>query len=290
MHCVFTVPNPTRFEYGETPKSLAMFVYYIREWLQTYHCLFMHSNHYEMHFHARQHPICCRIAEIPPPTTATAIITDIVDIGVSFKCISASLRCVVSFEVRLCSATVAIATERMSTVAHTIWIHSFICRHVKSSGRFWNYTYARNTFSWCLLTCERFVVSLLVVFYCFVAVVAVLRLMCVSMSAFSLHFAHTLSACIVKVVTFSVSESRNVCAYECDDDNVFRFKNHTLDARQEECNHFCRPTCARTQNYLNFYSRFSRNFRTVVRGVPYYYLFWHKCAMREYFLQFACIV
>lgn len=59
------------------------------------------------------------------------------------------------------------------------------------------------------------------VFYCFVAVVAVL-------GAFSLHFAHTLSACIVKVVTFSVSESRNVCAHECDDDNAFRFENHTL--------------------------------------------------------------
>lgn len=103
----------------------------IREWFETYHCLFMHSYHHKMHFHARQHPIYCRIAKIPPPTTATAIITGIVDIGILFKCISYNrtlhvysnyVRCVVSFEVRLCSATVAIATERMSTVAHTIWI------------------------------------------------------------------------------------------------------------------------------------------------------------------------
>lgn len=86
MHCVFAVPNPTRVKYSEceTPKSLAMFIYFIREWLETYHCLFMHSSHYKMHFHARQHPIY--IAENHSDTATDDghrhYYTDIVDTGI----------------------------------------------------------------------------------------------------------------------------------------------------------------------------------------------------------------
>lgn len=93
--CVRALPNPTRLVHTRHPDRVQCS--FIREWLETYHCLFIEPCHCKMHFHVQQQqqPAHRRITKMPRvcecvESTTTVTIADIANIynTIPFKRIS----------------------------------------------------------------------------------------------------------------------------------------------------------------------------------------------------------